>query len=147
MVEIFKGRALIPGKIEGTAIVSHEGMNPLASWKEAILRKKKYAFCGDQGNKDLFRKQMDGRIMCLPQVIGSTSGGLVIVTAAHMNIAPAAFLFSKQIDSLAASGVIMSDVWLNRRIITVDRLGDEFLQRVKEGSVISIAEDGTVTIQ
>ena len=38
----------------------------------------------------------------------------------------------------------MDDVWNGRRVITIDQLGDEFLDTVKSGDPISIKEDGTV---
>jgi hypothetical protein len=56
-------------------------------------------------------------------------------------------LFSRQIDSLAAGGLIVADVWAGKRIYSVDQLGDEFLESVKDGDLIVIREDGTVTIQ
>jgi hypothetical protein len=56
-------------------------------------------------------------------------------------------LFSRQIDPLAAGGLIVADVWTGKRICTVDRLGAEFLESVKDGDWIVIREDGTVTIE
>jgi hypothetical protein len=56
-------------------------------------------------------------------------------------------LFSKHIDSLAASGIILADIWLEKRIVTIDQLTDEFLQAVQEGQWIEIQEDGTVTLK
>ena len=64
-----------------------------------------------------------------------------------MGIAPKAMLFSQQIDSLAAGGLIVADVWVGKRIYTVDQLGDEFLATVKDSDWITIHADGTVTIQ
>ena len=66
---------------------------------------------------------------------------------ARMGVAPKAMLFSQQIDSLAAGGLIVADVWAGKRIVTVDQLGGEFLGSVKDGDRIVIREDGTVTIQ
>jgi predicted aconitase with swiveling domain len=63
-----------------------------------------------------------------------------------MGVAPKAMLFSQQIDSLAAGGLIVADLWAGKRIVTVDQLGDEFLAFVREGDQIVIQEDGTVTI-
>jgi hypothetical protein len=40
----------------------------------------------------------------------------------------------------------MDDIWNGRRVITIDLLGDEFLDAVKTGDPISISEDGTVEI-
>jgi predicted aconitase with swiveling domain len=64
-----------------------------------------------------------------------------------MGVAPKAMLFSQQIDSLAAGGLIVADVWVGKRIVAVDQLGDEFLESVKDGDRIVIREDGTVIIQ
>jgi hypothetical protein len=40
----------------------------------------------------------------------------------------------------------MDDVWNDRRVITIDLLGDEFLDTVKSGDTVSIKEDGTVEV-
>jgi hypothetical protein len=40
----------------------------------------------------------------------------------------------------------MEDIWNETRIITVDLLGDEFLEAVKTGDPIAIKEDGTVEV-
>jgi predicted aconitase with swiveling domain len=63
-----------------------------------------------------------------------------------MGIAPAAMLFSEEIDSLAASGVILADIWNGHKIITVDRLGDDFLEAVQDGMIVDIKSDGTVIL-
>ena len=71
---------------------------------------------------------------------------MILHTIAEMGIAPKALLFSKEIDPLAAAGVILSDVWSKKTIITIDNLGDEFLEYVKDNMTIEISEDGTVNI-
>ena len=56
-------------------------------------------------------------------------------------------LFSNHIDSLAAAGAILADVWVDGvSMPVVDSLGDEFLNYVKDGMKITVAEDGTVTV-
>ena len=106
----------------------------------------KKVIVSDQNNPDLYGKNITGKILCLPQTIGSTTGGLVIETVVSMGIAPRAFLFSKHIDSLAASGIILSKVRLASDVIAIDELGDEFLESVKDGDEISISLDGTVMV-
>ena len=56
-------------------------------------------------------------------------------------------LFSKPIDSLAAAGTILASVWTENKIVTVDSLGDDFLDFVKDGMTVIIDEDGTVTVR
>ena len=143
----FKGRVIAKGTAAAEAVVSHEGLNTLASFQKALQFGDKTATCGDQNNKDLFGKQMAGKALCLPQTIGSTTGGLVLYCACSMGRQPACMLFSKPIDSLAAAGAVLADVWLdNISMPVIDTLGDEFLDYVKDGMKITVKEDGTVVV-
>ena len=143
----FKGRIVTPGTVTATAVVSHAGLNTLASFQGALQFGDKKATCGDQNNPDLFGKQMLGKALCLPQTIGSTTGGLVLYCACAMERQPACMLFSKPIDSLAAAGSILASVWLDGvSMPVVDSLGDEFLETVKTGDRIEVRENGVVVI-
>ena len=143
----FKGRVVAPGEVKAEAVVSHNGLNTLASFQKALQFGDKNATCGDQNNSDLFGKQMAGKALCLPQTIGSTTGGLVIYCACSMGRQPACMLFSQPIDSLAGAGVILADIWLdNIKMPVIDSLGDEFLDYVKDGMTVSIKENGVVEV-
>ena len=143
----FKGRIITPGTIQAEALVSHHGLNTLASFQKALQFGDKTATCGDQNNADLYGKKMAGKALCLPQTIGSTTGGLVLYCATAMKRQPACMLFSDPIDSLAAAGAILASVWLEDVVMPViDNLGDEFLAYVKDGMTISIKEDGIVIV-
>ena len=143
----FKGRVIAKGSVTAEALVSHGGLNTLASFQKALQFGDKNATCGDQNNKDLYGKQMAGKALCLPQTIGSTTGGLVLYCACSMQRQPACMLFSKPIDSLAAAGAILADVWLeNSNMPVVDNLGEDFLNYVKDGMKITVQEEGTVTV-
>ena len=144
----FKGRVIAAGEVTAPALVSHGGLNTLASFQKALQFGDKKATCGDQNNPDLFGKQMLGTALCLPQTIGSTTGGLVLYCACAMKRQPACMLFSKPIDSLAAAGAVLADVWVDDVTMpVVDSLGDEFLNYVKDGMIITVDLDGTVTIE
>jgi predicted aconitase with swiveling domain len=144
----FTGRVIAPGTLTAPALVSHGGLNTLASFQKALLFGDKKATCSDQNNADLFGKEMHGKALCLPQTIGSTTGGLVLYCACAMGRQPACMLFSKPIDSLAAAGSILASVWLDGiEMPVVDSLGEEFLEYVKEGMTITIAEGGKVIVE
>ena len=148
-MKVFKGRVVAPGNVTAEALVSHAGLNTLASFQGALQFGDKKATCGDQNNPDLYNKEMAGKALCLPQTIGSTTGGLVLYCACAMGRQPAAMLFSQPIDSLAGAGVVIADVWLNdekAKMVVVDSLGEEFLNYVKDGMSITIKEDGTVCV-
>lgn len=144
----FQGRVITPGTAVAPALVSHGGLNTLASFQKALQFGDKKATCGDQNNPDLYGKQMLGTTLCLPQTIGSTTGGLVLYCACAMERQPACMLFSKPIDSLAAAGSILASVWLpEAKMPVIDSLGQEFLDYVKDGMTITIKEDGVVVVE
>ena len=147
-MKVFKGRVVAPGTVTAPALVSHGCLNTLASFQKALQFGDKTATCGDQNNPDLYNKQMLGKALCLPMTIGSTPGGLVLYCACAMKRQPACMLFSKPIDSLAAAGAILADVWLDDVTMpVVDSLGDEFLDYVKDGMTITVKEGGEVVVE
>ncbi len=143
----FKGRAILPGGIEGNALVTRRGFNTYASFYTSIHQRTGKAVCADVGNPDLYGKDLANRIICLPGTTGSTSSGAVWQRLVNLGAAPGAMLFSRRIDSMAAGGLIVADIWAGNRIITVDQLGEAFLDAVKEGDVIQVLASGDVTIR
>lgn len=143
---VFTGRPVLAGAVRGHALVSRQGFNILASFKKSVGVSPWKAVCSDHDNPDLYGKALSGAILCLPQAIGSTTGSLVLERMAQRGLAPRALLFSRRIDSVAAAGVILTDVWIGKRIVTVDQLGPDFLEAVREGQRIAIQRNGTVTL-
>ncbi len=147
-MKTFKGRVITPGTVTAEALVSHGGLNTLASFQKALQFGDKMATCGDQNNPDLYGKQMFGKALCLPMTIGSTTGGLVLYCACAMKRQPACLLFSNPIDSLALAGAVLADVWLDDvNMPVVDSLGEEFLNYVQDGMTITIKEGGEVIVE
>ena len=144
----FQGRVVTPGQVVAEAVVTHEGFNTLASLQMALQFGDKEVKCGDQNNEDLYGKQMLGKALCLPQTIGSTTGGLVLYCACAMKKNPACLLFANHIDSLAAAGAVLADVWVDGITMPViDGLGDEFLSYVKDGMTVTVKADGIVEVE
>ena len=145
-MKTFKGRVVTPGTVKAEALVSHGGFNTLASFQKALMFGDKEAKCNDQNNADIYGKPMFGKALCLPQTIGSTTGGMVLYCAKSLGKAPACLLFSEHIDSLAAAGAILAANFCDTPMVTVDCLGQEFLDYVKDGMKITVSPDGTVTV-
>lgn len=146
-MKTFKGRVVVPGTCTAEALVSHGGFNTLASYQMGMMFGDKKMKCGDQNNEELYKKPMIGKALCLPMTIGSTTGGMVLFTVCSSGKQPACMLFSKEIDSLAASGAILGDVWTDAKMPVVDMLGDEFLDYVKTGMTVTIKDDGVVEVE
>ena len=144
----FKGRVVTPGCVTAEAVVTHEGFNTLASLQMALQFGDKEVKCGDQSNRELYGKPLIGKALCLPQTIGSTTGGLVLYCACAIGKNPACMLFSGHIDSLAAAGAVLADVWVDGVTMpVVDELGEEFLSYVKDGMKITVKENGIVEVE
>jgi predicted aconitase with swiveling domain len=145
--QTFHGRPILPGKIEGSATVSRIGLNTLSTYKPVMFAGvTDKAVCSDGDNKDLYGKDITGAILCLPQTIGSTTGGFVLMGVAKLGLAPKAMLFANHVDSLAIGGLLMADIWMEKRIITIDLLGQDFLDAANTGDPIKVYEDGKVEI-
>ena len=144
----FKGRVVTPGETTAEALVTTQGFNTLASFQMALQFGDKEVKCGDQNNSDIHGKSMLGKVLCLPQTIGSTTGGLVLYCACAMHKNPACMLFAEHIDSLAAAGAVLADVWVEGITMpVVDSLGEEFLNYVKDGMKITVKQDGVVEVE
>ena len=142
----FKGRPAVPGNVEGSAEVFHIGFNTCATYVDVLISGTDSGVCQDHDNKDLFGHDLAGKIVCIPQTIGSSSAATLFMIILEKGIAPKAMLFANHIDSLAACGILMGDNWLGKRIVTVDLLGDDFLDAVKTGDQVTVHEDGTVEV-
>ena len=142
----FRGRIIAPGTCTARAVVTRGGFNTLASLQKALQFGDKTAKVSDQNNPDLYGKPIAGKALCLPQTIGSTTGGLVLYCACELKRNPACMLFSNRIDSLACAGSVLASVWSDTRMPVIDELGEDFLNYVKNGDTITITEDGIVRV-
>ena len=143
----FQGRPVLSGNLQGKALVSKQPLNLTGSFlKNMFAGETETAPCTDSANQDLYEKDLKGTIICTPQTVGSTMGAGTIMMLSQLGVGPKAFLFSSHIDSISAGGLIIDDVWNGKRVITIDLLGDEFLDVVKTGDPIVIREDGTVEV-
>ena len=147
MTQTFKGRPVIPGDLEGEALVSKQPFNTTGSYMTNMFAgNTETAPCTDLNNPELKGKDLKGAIMCTPQTVGSTMGSSTIMGMNQLGVGFKAMLFSEHVDSLAAGGVIMDSIWNDRSVITVDLLGDDFMNTVKNGDKIKISADGTVEV-
>ncbi len=143
----YQGRPVIAGAIQGKATVSKQPFNPTSSYIENLFGGvSDSAICTDADNKDLYKKDLNGVILCTPQGIGSSMGGAAFMAVAGLGVEPKALLFSRHIDAVTASGVVMANIWQDKPILTIDLLGEEFLKAVNMGDPITIRKDGKVEV-
>ena len=138
---------MLPGNLNGEALASKQPFNTTGSYMENLFANRKdSAPCTDANNKAFFGKELAGAIICTTVTVGSSMGGGALMGVGYLGVGPKAMLFSQHIDSVSYAGLLMDDIWNDRRVITIDLLGDEFLDTVKSGDPIAIHEDGTVEV-
>ena len=131
MKKEFSGRVICAGEYEGECVVSKQGLNTLATFQKSALKNAKKIIGSDQNNPDVYGKNLTGIALILPQTIGSTTGGLVIQTICQMGINPSALLFADEIDSLAASGVILAKTGKKARLLQLTNVAKKFCLTLK----------------
>jgi predicted aconitase with swiveling domain len=132
---------------EGKALASKQPFNTTGSYLENLFSgRSDSAPCTDPNDKDFHKKELGGAIICTTVTVGSTLGGAALMGVGSLGLGPKALLFSQHVDPVSLAGLLMDDVWNGRRVITVDLLGDEFLDAVKTGDPVKISEDGTVEV-
>jgi predicted aconitase with swiveling domain len=144
---IFKGRLRLSGFAEGPAEVSSVPFDARASFVDVSIEGAHRSLCRDPANEDLYKHDLTGKVLCMPQTIGSTDATLVWMVLLENSLAPKALCLAEPIEDTTASGVILGHHWFGRRLVTVDSLGDGFLSTVKTGDTVTIREDGTVEVR
>jgi len=143
----FKGRPLLSGNLKGKALASKQPLNTTGSYLDNLFGgNSTSAPCTDPNNKEFYKKDLSGAIICTTTTVGSSLGGAALMGVGSLGVGPKAILFSQHIDSVSWAGLLMDDVWNGRRVITIDQLGDDFLDTVKSGDSVAIHEDGTVDV-
>ncbi len=143
----FTGRVIVDGEVAAKATVTHQGFNTLASFSGIGGDESgRIVNCSDAQNKELYGKQMTDMALCLPQTIGSTTGGMLLFNSGRLHQLPACMLFANTIDSLAAAGAVLVKYWTDSQMPVIDKLGQDFLDYVKDGMTIKICKDGIVEV-
>lgn len=85
-MKTFKGRVVLSGNVAGETVVSGQGVNILATYFKGLPTRS--PICNDQNNPTYIRRPLGGKVLCLPEAIGSTTGGMILECAAAQGIAP-----------------------------------------------------------
>jgi hypothetical protein len=129
-MELLKGRAISPGKVEGDSLVSKEpiGFYGGVDAKTGIFIEKGHELEG---------KSVKGKILVFPCGKGSTVGSYVIYGLAKNNQAPLAIV-NKETETIVATGVILAG------IPCVDKIA---VEKISTGDHLIVdAAAGTVSI-
>jgi len=132
-----QGRAVVPGRVEGVALVCRE---PLSLWggfnpRTGEIVDRRHAQSGQVAT---------GRVLVLPRTKGSSTGSACLLESIRAGTAPAAII-TAEVDAIVALGSIVADELYGRCVPAV-ALDAESFASLRDGDVIAVAPDGTVTI-
>jgi hypothetical protein len=129
-MDVFQGRSISPGRVEGEALVSKEpiGFYGGIDAKTGLFIEKGHELEG---------KSVRGKVLVFPCGKGSTVGSYVIYGLAKNNQAPLAIV-NKETETIVATGAILAGV------PCVDKIP---VERICTGDRLTVnATDGTVSI-
>ena len=72
-VSTFNGRIILAHDDVGEAAVTRSGFNATAAFMEVLFQGSDSAVCQDHDNRDLFGVDLQDKILCVPQTIGSSA--------------------------------------------------------------------------
>ena len=129
-MEVFQGRSISPGKVEGETLVSKE---PIGFYGGIDAKTGMFIEKGHE----LEGKSVKGKILVFPCGKGSTVGSYVIYGLAKNNQAPLAII-NKETETIVATGVILAGV------PCIDKIP---VEEISTGDRLNVdATTGTVTI-
>jgi predicted aconitase with swiveling domain len=138
MERILRGKAVVPGRAQGTAIVSSQplslwgGLNPETG--EIVDRRH-----------DRSGAILTGKVFVFPTGKGSSTSSTILMEAVRAGTAPAAII-NVVPDPMAALGAIVADE-LYDRVVPIVALSEEDFDAIREGDELSVERDGSVRLR
>jgi predicted aconitase with swiveling domain len=138
MERILKGKAVVPGRARGTALVSSQ---PLSLWGgvnpdtgEIIDRRH-----------DRSGANLTGKVFVFPTGKGSSTSSTILMESVRAGTAPAAII-NLTADPLAALGAIVADE-LYGRVVPIVTLSREDFDAIRDGDELTVERDGSIRLQ
>jgi predicted aconitase with swiveling domain len=138
MERILRGKAVVPGRARGTALVSSQplslwgGLNPETG--EIIDRRH-----------DRSGAILTGKVFVFPTGKGSSTSSTILMESVRAGTAPAAII-NLTADPLAALGAIVA-AELYGRVVPIVTLSREDFDAIREGDELTVARDGSIRLQ
>jgi predicted aconitase with swiveling domain len=137
MADVIQGRVVVPGEASGELLVSTQ---PLSFWggydrETGEIIDRRHPLSG---------RIAAGRILAIPNTVGSSTTTAVLLEAVRAGTAPAALL-TTSIDSFLALASIVAEEMYGRPIPIV-ALSPEQFEKLETGGHVSVRTDGTILL-
>ena len=137
MGNVIQGKVIVPGEAAGELLVSTE---PLSFWggydhKTGEITDRRHPLSGQIAA---------GRILALPNTIGSSTTTAVLLEAVRAGTAPAAILTTSVDSFLALASIVAEEMYA--RPIPIVALAPEQFEKLENGSNVKVTPDGAVIL-
>jgi cis-L-3-hydroxyproline dehydratase len=141
-----KGRGIIPGRVTGRALVTTQPLNFTAGMSKPLNALNRLAGVYYDRHHELHKQDLFDRVLVFPQAIGSTFTGMVVLETIRRGRAPKALVVA-QADTLLTAGVILAEVWLEKKVPLLEITDPRLFQWLKTGQMIEVdSEQGVLRI-
>ena len=138
-----KGRGIVSGKARGKALVTSQPLNLTSGLSKPLNLFNRLAGVYYDRHHQLYKKDLYNRILVFPQTIGSTFTGMVILDVIRRGRGPLAMIVQNA-DPLLASGVILAEVWLNKKVPLIEIPDPALFQAIRTDDLVEV--DGELGI-
>jgi len=138
MEKVLKGRALVPGRAEGQAVVSGE---PLSLWGGLCPRTGEII----DRRHELSGRVVSGKVLVFPAGRGSSTSSATLAEAVRAGVAPAAII-NRAVDPILVLGSIIAEELYHRAVPIVLLAGRDF-SVIGHDDRVTVEPDGTVTVR
>jgi predicted aconitase with swiveling domain len=144
---LLKGKPVFGGRASGRALMSKVPINFTASFTKP---KNIFPWWRSQiqdRHHDLFKRDVNGRVLIFPAAIGSTYTGMVLLELMYQECAPAAIVV-QNIDPLLVSGPVLADIWFGKGIPVVEYPGEDIFGKISDDDWVEVnGETGEIEIR
>jgi len=142
----FKGRVIIPGLARGKALVTSQPLNFTAGLSKPLNAFNRLAGVYYDRHHEIHKQDLFDRVLVFPQAIGSTFTGMVMLETIRRGRAPKALVVA-QADTLLTAGVILAEVWLEKKVPLMEISDPQLFHCLKTGQLVEVdSEQGVVRI-
>lgn len=139
----FKGRGIIGGRVQGKALVTAHPLNLTSGLSKPLNLFTRLAGVYYDRHHELYKKDLFDRVLVFPQTIGSTFTGMVVLETIRRGRAPKAIIVQSA-DPLLASGLILAEVWLPRKVPFLEIPEPDLFNLIRTGDLVEV--DGDVGV-
>jgi predicted aconitase with swiveling domain len=137
MADVMEGRVIVEGEAEGLLLVSTE---PLSFWggydhQTGEIIDRRHPLSGQIAR---------GRILAIPNTVGSSTTTAVLLEAVRAGTAPAAFLTTSVDSFLALASIVAAEMY--NRPIPIVALSLEQFKKLESGASITVCKGGTLLL-